>query len=136
MEVVYRRCAGLDVHKRSISACVLMFVPGEEQPEIQKRTFGTFTAELVELKDWLQSCGVTHVVMESTGVYWIPLWSHLEDRFHLLLVNPRHFRAIPGRKTDQKDCEWLAQCCSTGWCEGVSCRRRRFANYANSLATG
>jgi len=118
MEVVYRRCAGLDVHKRSISACVLMFVPGEEQPEIQKRTFGTFTAELVELKDWLQSCGVTHVVMESTGVYWIPLWSHLEDRFHLLLVNPRHFRAIPGRKTDQKDCEWLAQLLQYGLVRG------------------
>jgi len=118
MEVVYRRCAGLDIHKQSISACVLIFIPGEEQPEIQKRTFGTFTAELVELKDWLQSCGVTHVVMESTGVYWIPLWSLLEGCFRLLLVNPRHFRAMPGRKTDQKDCQWLAQLLQYGLVRG------------------
>ena len=109
MEVMYRRCAGLDIHKKSISACVLIFVPAEEEPEIQKRTFGTFTVELVELKAWLSSHGVTHVVMESTGVYWIPLWSLLEGSFQLMLVNPRHFRALPGRKTDQNDCERLAQ---------------------------
>ena len=118
MEVMYRRCAGLDIHKKSISACVLIFVPGEEEPEIQKRTFGTFTMELVELKEWLQSHGVTHVVMESTGVYWIPLWSLLEGSFQLMLVNPRHFRALPGRKTDQKDCEWLAQLLQYGLLRG------------------
>jgi transposase len=118
MEVVHRRCAGLDIHKRSISACVLIVVPEGERPEIQKRTFGTFTLELGELKDWLQSCGVTHVVMESTGVYWIPLWSLLEDSFALTLVNPRHFRAVPGRKTDQKDCEWLAQLLQYGLVRG------------------
>ena len=69
MEVVYRRCAGLDIHKRTISACVLISSPGEEQAEVEKRTFGTFTGELMELKEWLRSCGVTHVVMEvCTGL--------------------------------------------------------------------
>ena len=86
MEVVNRRCAGLDVHKKSISACVLISGPGEAQTEVDKGTFGTFTSELMELKNWLQARGVTHVVMESTGVYWIPVWSLLEDAFNLLLV--------------------------------------------------
>jgi transposase len=118
MEVVNRRCAGLDVHKKSISACVLISGPGEGQTEVDKRTFGTFTSELMELKNWLRSRGVTHVVMESTGVYWIPVWNLLEDAFDLLLVNPQHFRAVPGRKTDQKDCEWLAQLLQHGLLRG------------------
>jgi transposase len=118
MEVVYRRCAGLDVHKKSICACVLISGPGEGQPEVDKRTFGTFTSDLVELKNWLTACGGTHVVMESTGVYWIPVWNVLEDGFDLLLVNPQHFRAVPGRKTDQKDSEWLAQLLQCGLLRG------------------
>jgi transposase len=118
MEVVNRRCAGLDVHKKSISACVLISGPREGQTEVDKRTFGTFTSELMELKNWLRSRGVTHVVMESTGVYWIPVWNLLEDAFDLLLVNPQHFRAVPGRKTDQKDCEWLAQLLQHGLLRG------------------
>jgi transposase len=118
MEVVNRRCAGLDVHKKSISACVLITGPGEGQAEVEKGTFGTFTSELMELKNWLRSRGVTHVVMESTGVYWIPVWNLLEDAFDLLLVNPQHFRAVPGRKTDQKDCEWLAQLLQYGLLRG------------------
>lgn len=118
MEVVNRRCAGLDVHKKSISACVLISGPGEEQPVVDKRTFGTFTSDLVELKNWLAACAVTHVVMESTGVYWIPVWNLLEDAFHLVLVNPQHFRAVPGRKTDQKDSEWLAQLLQYGLLRG------------------
>jgi transposase len=108
MDVVYRRCAGLDVHKQSISACVMISGPGEEPASVEKRTFGTYTSELVELQHWLKGCGVTHVVMESTGVYWLPVWGLLEGTFALMLVNPQHFRAVPGRKTDQKDCEWLA----------------------------
>jgi transposase len=118
MEVVYRRCAGLDVHKKSISARVLVSSPGNEQPEAQKRTFGTFSSDLIELKDWLEAREVTHVVMESTGVYWIPVWHLLEKFFTLLLVNPQHFRAVPGRKTDQKDSEWLAQLLQFGLLRG------------------
>ena len=80
--------------------------------------FGTFAAELLELKTWLLSNGVTHVVMESTGVYWNPVWDLLEKACQLMLVNPRHFRAVPGRKTDLKDCEWLAQLLQHGLLRG------------------
>jgi transposase len=118
MDVVYRRCAGLDVHKQSISACVMISGPGEEPASVEKRTFGTYTSELGELQHWLKGCGVTHVVMESTGVYWLPVWGLLEGTFVLMLVNPQHFRAVPGRKTDQKDCEWLAQLLQYGLLRG------------------
>ena len=118
MDIVYRRCAGLDVHKQSISACVLISGSGDESASVEKRTFGTFSSDLVELKHWLQGCEVTHVVMESTGVYWLPVWGLLESTFELMLVNPQHFRAVPGRKTDQKDCEWLAQLLQYGLLRG------------------
>jgi len=105
---VHRRCCGLDVHKQSVVACVLLGDPsGQPQPQI--RTFGTYTNDLLALGDWLAEQSVTHIALESTGVYWKPIWNLLEDRFALLLVNPRHIKAVPGRKTDVQDAEWLAE---------------------------
>ena len=108
MQVVYARCCGLDVHKKTVVACVLLTdLEGEVRKHV--RTFGTMTADLLALSDWLGGLGVTHVAMESTGVYWRPvfnLWE--EDERTLVLVNPQHMRAVPGRKTDVKDSEWLA----------------------------
>ena len=104
MQVVHEVCCGLDVHKKSVTACVL-WVSGRRR---QTRAFGTFTHELLELGDWLRACGVTHVAMESTGVYWKPVWNLLEGQFEVLLVNAQHIKAVPGRKTDQKDSEWIA----------------------------
>lgn len=107
MDVVYERCCGLDVHKQTVVACVL--VAHEAGPPAKEvRTFGTMTADLLALADWLGEAGVTHVAMESTGVYWKPIWNLLEDQFTLLLVNARHIKAVPGHKTDVKDAEWLA----------------------------
>lgn len=104
MQVVHEVCCGLDVHKKSVTACVV-WAGGRKH---QTREFGTFTQELLELSDWLRSCGVTHVAMESTGVYWKPVWNILEGQFEVLLVNAQHVKAVPGRKTDQKDSEWIA----------------------------
>jgi transposase len=103
MQVVHEVCCGLDVHKKTVTACVLGLAGGR-----QIREFGTFTRELLEMTDWLRSCGVTHVALESTGVYWKPVWNLLEGQFEVLLVNAQHIKAVPGRKTDQKDSEWIA----------------------------
>jgi transposase len=116
MDVLYERCCGLDIHKKSISACVIVSGPGK--PQKASRTFGTMTAELEELGDWLASQGVTHVAMESTGVYWQPVYNVLEERFELLLANPRHMKAVPGRKTDMRDCEWIADLLRHGLLKG------------------
>jgi transposase len=105
MQVVHEVCCGLDVHKKGVTACVL-WASGRRR---QTRAFGTFTRELLELGDWLRACGVTHVAMESTGVYWKPVWNLLEGQFEVLLVNAQHIKAVPGRKTDQKDSEWIAE---------------------------
>ena len=107
MDVVYERCCGLDVHKTSVVACLLISRSAGE-PVRTVRTFGTMTGDLLDLADWLAAAGCTHVAMESTGVYWKPLWNLLEDGFELLLVNPRHIKAVPGRKTDVTDAEWIA----------------------------
>jgi transposase len=107
MDVVYERCCGLDVHKRTVVACVV--VPGAgRQVRKEVRTFGTMTDSLLALADWLAEHGVTHVALESTGVYWRPIWNVLEGQATLLLVNARHVKQVPGRKTDVRDCEWLA----------------------------
>ena len=95
------------MHKRTVVACVLAPGPGGG-PRKEVRTFGTMTDDLLLLADWLTRSGVTQVAMESTGVFWKPLWNLLEDRFALLLVNAQHVKAVPGRKTDAKDCAWLA----------------------------
>ncbi len=102
MELLHERCAGLDVHRDTVVACVIT-------PEAREvRTFGAVTGGLLELADWLAGQGVTHVAMESTGVYWKPVYNLLEGGFELLLVNARHMRAVPGRKTDVRDAEWIA----------------------------
>jgi transposase len=108
MDVVYRCCCGLDVHKDSVTACVL-WAERKGKSQQEKRRFGTFTRNLLALSDWLHECGVTQVAMESTGVYWKPEWHVLEGQFELLLVNAQHVKAIPGQKTDRKDSAWLAE---------------------------
>jgi transposase len=116
MELIYPRCCGLDVHKKSISACVLL-AEGNTRQKVLRR-FGTMTGDLRELAVWIGSFAVTHVVMESTGVYWKPVWNVLEGQFELLLVNAAHVKNVPGRKTDMKDCEWLAQLLQHGLMRG------------------
>ena len=117
MRIVYARCCGLDVHKRTIAACVLLQeASGQVQQEI--RRFGTMTRDLLELADWLQDRQVTHVAMESTGVYWKPVWNILEGQFALVLVNAQHIKAVPGRKTDTRDCQWIADLLQHGLLRG------------------
>jgi transposase len=100
-------CAGLDVHQKTVVACSLMGA-ADAEPRLQKGTFATTTNALLELSDWLQQQGVTHVAMESTGTYWKPVWAILEGGFDLTLCNAAHVKQVPGRKTDQKDAEWIA----------------------------
>jgi transposase len=107
MEVVHPRCCGLDVHKRSVVACALLTqADGAVRKEV--RTFGTMTEDLLALADWLAGLAITQVALESTGVSWRPVFNILEDGCAVLLVNPQHMKAVPGRKTDVKDAEWLA----------------------------
>ncbi len=108
MDILHDCCAGLDVHKKTVVACVLRAGP-DGKASHDTRTFATMTADLLELGDWLASMGVRHAAMESTGVYWKPIWHLLEGRFELTLVNARHMRQVPGRKTDVKDARWIAQ---------------------------
>jgi len=108
MEVVFERCAGIDVHKRTAVVCRI--TPGERrQPVAETRTFGTTTAELLQLSDWLSAGGCTHVGLESTGVYWRPIHNLLEGSFEVWLLNAQHIKAVPGRKTDVKDAQWIAE---------------------------
>ncbi len=111
MEVLYPRCAGLDVHKDTVVACVRC-VTAPKAHEV--RTFGTTTRELLELSDWLESFGCTHVAMEATGVYWKPVWHLLEGHFELVLANAQHIRNVPGRKTDVNDAMWIADLLAHG----------------------
>ena len=106
MQVVYERCCGLDVHKDTVAACIAITRGG--RVDWDKRVFGTTTKDLLELSDWLAEHSVTHVGMESTGVYWKPIWNILEAQFDITLVNAQHFKSVPGRKTDLKDGEWLS----------------------------
>lgn len=107
MQVLYPRCAGLDVHKKTVVACRVHTLPnGHKQQEIA--TFGTTTPELLQLGDWLREGECTHVAMESTGEYWKPVYNLLEGDVELLVVNASHMKAVPGKKTDVKDAEWLA----------------------------
>jgi transposase len=107
MEILYTRCAGCDVHKKTIKVCLLMRdANGQRQKEL--RTYGTTTEELLKLSDWLKEQGCTHVAMEGTGVYWKPVYNLLEGSFEMLVVNAQHVKTVPGRKTDTKDAEWIA----------------------------
>lgn len=117
MEPIYTSCCGLDVHKRSVQACVRrMGVNGRIHQEV--RSFGTMTRDILALADWLTHEEVSHVAMESTGVYWKPIYNILEGRFEILLVNAKHVKHVPGRKTDVKDCQWLAQLLQSGLLKG------------------
>jgi transposase len=117
METLIERGCGLDVHKKTVAACVR--VPGSKGTREQHvRTFGTMAAELVALREWLKTHGVTHVAMESTGVYWKPVWYVLEEAFTCLLVNAAHVKQVPGRKTDVLDCAWIAQLLEHGLLRG------------------
>ncbi len=107
MQAIIERCCGLDVHQETVVACLLVGAPGA-QPNKEVRTFRTVTRDLEALRDWLWAAGVTHVGMESTGVYWRPVYAVLEGHFELIVGNARHIRNVPGRKTDVKDSEWIA----------------------------
>jgi transposase len=109
MERLIERCCGLDVHKATVSACVRVTQRPGGGVKQEVRTFATTTPELLALREWLSEQRVTHVAMEATGVYWKPIYYMLENDFELLLVNPAHFKQVPGRKTDVADCAWLAQ---------------------------
>jgi transposase len=118
MEAIYSCVAGLDVHKMTVVACVRR-LDGHGRVSKQVKTFGTMTQDLLELGDWLSHERVTHVAMESTGVYWKPVFHLLEGRFReLLLVNAQHIKNVPGRKSDVKDCEWIAQLLQCGLLRG------------------
>jgi transposase len=106
MQTVYERCAGLDVHKKSVVACLLF--PENGQPCKERQTFSTMTQDLVRLRDWLLAHDCTHVAMESTGVFWKPIYNLLEEHLEVMVVNAQHIKAVPGRKTDVKDAQWLA----------------------------
>jgi len=117
MDVIYERCCGLDVHKRTVTACLLTTKPeGGRQQET--RTFGTMTDDLLTLADWLAQAGCSHVAMEATGAYWKPVYNILEGQFETLVVNAYHVKAVPGRKTDVRDAEWLADLLQHGLLRG------------------
>ena len=117
MEITYTHVAGLDVHKKTVVVCV--FTPGPRgTPQKETRTFGTMTPDLLALAAWLTSKGVTHVAMESTGEFWKPVYNLLEASFTVLVVNAQHIKTVPGRKTDVKDAEWIADLLRHGLLKG------------------
>ena len=113
MRIMFTQCAGLDVHKKTVVACRTQPGAGNERVRAL-RTFGTMTADLLQLVDWRHEWGVTHVALESTGDYWKPIFNLLEGEFAVWLVNPQHVKHVPGRKTDAKDAEWLCECMELG----------------------
>jgi transposase len=117
MEAIYQIVGGLDVHEETVVACRRRLI-SDGQAELEIETFRTTSAGLRELLDWLKAWGVTHVAMESTGVYWIPVWNVLEGQFKLVLENAQHLKKVPGRKDDQIDAEWIAQCMQCGLLRG------------------
>ena len=112
MEVLYPKCAGLDVHRDTVVACARVVIDDKVTQEV--RTFGTTTKELMALSDWLTGHGVTHVAMEATGVYWRPVWHVLDGSFELVLANAMHIKNVPGRKTDVNDAMWIADLLAHG----------------------
>jgi transposase len=107
MQVVHQQCCGLDIHKKTVVACILIT---SQDGSVQKtvRTFSTMTVDLLALVDWLRAFQVTHIALESTGVYWHPVFNLVEEEVSVILVNAHHMKAVPGRKTDIKDSEWIA----------------------------
>ena len=122
MQIVYRRSGGMDVHKKSVVVSLLLIDEQTGEERQLRRTFGTTTRALLELAAWLKQWGVEAVAMESTGVFWIPVWNVLEEELgagcKLMLVNARHFKQVPGRKTDQKDADWLSELLQHGLVRG------------------
>lgn len=116
MEVVIPICCGIDIHKETAVCCLRKAKGNEVKSEV--RTYSTMTGPLLELKQWLIQEGCTHVAVESTGVYWKPLFNILEDSLTVVLANARHVKHVPGRKTDVKDCEWLAKLLQCGLIKG------------------
>jgi transposase len=117
MDVVVPACCGIDVHQKSLVACVRV-IEAHGQVRKELRTFATTTGALADLARWLQTLGVTHVALESTGVFWKPVWHALEGTVTLVLVNPRDVAQVPGRKTDVSDAEWIAQLLQCGLLRG------------------
>jgi len=116
MEVMHPRCCGIDIHKESVVACLRLQEGRRAKSEV--RRFGTTTAELLRLHEWLSQAACTHVAMESTSVYWKPVFNLLEGSFEVVLANAYHIKAVPGRKTDVKDCEWIANLLAHGLIRG------------------
>ena len=117
MELLYKRCVGLDVHQKSVVACVRI---AEESGRVveEVRTFETTTTGLLALSSWLEESECSHVAMEATGVYWKPVWHILEPTFELVLANAAHIKNVPGRKTDVKDAQWIADLLAHGLIRG------------------
>ena len=117
MEVLYEHCAGLDVHKKEVVACVVHSGPAGTTRKVT-RTFSTMVPDLERLRDWLVQEGCCHAAMEATGVYWRPVYNVLEEQLALLVVNAEHLKKVPGRKTDVKDAEWIATLLRHGLMQG------------------
>lgn len=117
MEAIFERCCGIDVHKETLTACIMIGDKGKiTKKEI--RTYSTMTEEIEQLRDWLKSEDVTHVAIESTGIYWRPIFNILEEDLEIILANARHIKNVPGRKTDVKDSEWLCMLLRNGLIRG------------------
>ena len=108
MDAILECCCGIDVHKKSLTACLLTGTLSQK-PKVTIKTFSTMTCDLLKLKDWLEREGCTHVAIESTGVYWKPVFNIIEESMTVVLANARDIKNVPGRKTDVKDCQWIAQ---------------------------
>lgn len=135
MELLYERCAGLDVHKKNVKVCLKTTGSGGRQTK-EIRTYETKTVDLLEMRDWLKEKGCTHLAMELTGVYWKPIYNLLEGDFEVLVVNAHHLKTVPGRKTDVKDSEWIADLFQHGLRHPRALfRPLRNANCENSRAT-
>lgn len=117
MQVTHERCAGIDVHKKTVVVCCLSVAPNGK-PQRETRTYDTTTRELLSLCDWLSSEAITQVAMESTGEYWKPVYNLLESSYEVMVVNSHHFKQVPGLHTDVKDAEWLAELLSYGLVRG------------------
>ena len=117
MDAIIERCCGIDVHKKTIVACLLIGKP-QEKPKVTIKTFSTMTRDILACKDWLESEGCTHVALESTGVYWKPVYNIMEASMDIILANARDIKNLPGRKTDVRDCEWIADLLRHGLIKG------------------
>lgn len=117
MQVTYSHCAGIDVHKKTVVVCCLREADNGTLKR-DTRSFGTITSELLRMSAWLASKGITQVAMESTGEYWKPVYNVLESSYEVIVVNSHHFKQVPGRKTDVKDAEWLAELLRHGLVRG------------------